>query len=212
MTTGLRSRDSYLYNWQGLNDIEVASRDWPKYILKLKSEAPGGTRFDYSNLASYLLGEIVRQKTGLDVSDYAEKVLFTPLGITDYRWATNGLGQSTGWAGLYLRPVDIVKIGRLILHNGDWEGEQLVSSKWIDEATSPSVSAGTFQPYYGYQWWIDQDGRILAIGYKAQYLIIDRELDAVTFFSSELPQADFFLPYSLYKTCIVPALRGEEKE
>ena len=56
----------------------------------------GGERFDYSNLSSFLLAEIIRSKTGKDVSVYAEEMLFNPLGIDECYWETNPKGQSHG--------------------------------------------------------------------------------------------------------------------
>ena len=203
MSTGLRSRDSYVYRWEGIRKI-WNSKDWVKHILTLEVEVPGGERFDYSNLSSFLLAEIIRSKTGKDVSVYAEEMLFNPLGIDEYYWKTNPKGQSLGWSGLYLKPSDLMKIGQLVLQKGEWLGVQLVSSSWIEESVKQQIKAGALQEYYGYQWWIDKDGRILALGYGGQYLIIDPGAMMVTVFTARLEEKDFFLPYNLYMEFIVP--------
>ena len=203
MSTGLASRDSYLYNWEGLREI-WNNENWVKDILLIPSDVPGGQRFDYSNLASFLLGELIRQKTGMDVSDYARKTLFVPLGIEKYKWDANPHGQSKGWGGLSLRPRDLLKIGQLILQQGEWEGEQLISASWIEESMKPHAQAGTLREFYGYQWWLDKDGRYLALGYEGQYLIIDPDMEIVVVFASKLLENDFFLPYKLFTDFIVP--------
>ena len=203
MTTGLRSRDSYIYRWEGLREIRN-SPDWVEHILTLEVESPGGERFDYSNLSSFLLAEIIRSKTGKDVSVYAEEMLFNPLGIDEYYWETNSRGQSLGWGGLYMKPSDLLKIGQLILTKGEWQGVQLVSASWIEESVKTHIKAGTLGDYYGYQWWIVEEERILALGYKGQYLIIDPEAMMVTVFTARLEEEDFFLPYNLYMEFIVP--------
>ena len=89
---------------------------------------------------------------------------------------------------------------------GKWKGEQVISKEWLEEATSPKIKAGTLREYYGYQWWIDADDRILALGYSGQYLIIDPDLQSVTVFLSDLHDQEFFLPYTLYKTYIIPGI------
>ncbi|TFG64572.1 MAG: class C beta-lactamase-related serine hydrolase [Spirochaetales bacterium] len=204
MSTGLASRDSYLYRWEGLRAV-WNKKDWIRHIVSLPSEAPGGQRFDYSNLASYLLGEIIRQKTGMDAEEYALKTLFVPLGITEYSWEKNPLGRSTGWGGLRLKPRDLVKIGQLVLDRGRWQGRQLISEDWIEQSTRPWIKAGTLREYYGYQWWVDGEGRIMALGYEGQYLIVDTVLKLVTVFASSLREEDFFLPYEIYTAHVVPA-------
>jgi CubicO group peptidase (beta-lactamase class C family) len=52
MQTGIRSRDSYLYEWRGLFDA-MATDDWIAYTLSLPMDTEPGTRFDYSNLSSF---------------------------------------------------------------------------------------------------------------------------------------------------------------
>ena len=46
---------------------------------------------------------------------------------------------STGW-GLYLKPRDMAKIGYLYLHNGVWEGKQLLPPEWVNKVSHPTLS------------------------------------------------------------------------
>lgn len=202
MTTGLRSRDSYLYNWAGLQAVRN-DPNWVESVLKLKQEDVPGARFDYSNLASFTLGEVIHSLTGKDVSLYAEEVLFEPLGITEYEWDKNPYGASIGWGGLHLHPDDLVKIGLLVLNHGVWEGEMIVSEQWLDISTTSKIKSDTLRENYGYQWWVDSEERILALGYQGQYLIIDPELNLVTVVLSELDTWNFFLPYRMYISHII---------
>lgn len=86
MQTGLRSRDSYLYEWEGLFATQ-ASEDWVEFILNLPFDAEPGTRFDYSNLSSFLLSATITRMTGMDTLTFARRYLFEPLGIEDVGWA-----------------------------------------------------------------------------------------------------------------------------
>ncbi len=55
----------------------------------------------------------------------------------------------------------MMKIGQLYLNNGEWDGKQIVSSKWINESTKVHSKWGDLS--YGYLWWIiDEDERIYA--------------------------------------------------
>ena len=58
----------------------------------------------------------------------------------------------TRWGGgLWINSQDLARFGLLILNKGNWEGKQLVSEKWIREATTPSAHG----PDYGYLWWLN---------------------------------------------------------
>ena len=75
MQTGLHSQDSYIYEWKGLFKMQ-ATHDWTEYILNLPLEAEPGTRFDYSNMASFLLSAIIKKTTGMDTLSFAHEFLF----------------------------------------------------------------------------------------------------------------------------------------
>ena len=50
----------------------------------------------------------------------------------------------------------MAKIGQLCLQEGIWNGQQVVSKRWIEEMTSPrTVESKYFRGMsYGYLWWI----------------------------------------------------------
>jgi CubicO group peptidase (beta-lactamase class C family) len=204
MTTGLDCRDSYLHRWKGLMELE-ASDDWTQHVLDLPMVATPGERFEYCNGASFLLSAIIQEATGRTAKDFARDELFNPIGVTDFRWPPNRDGITIGWGELMIAPHDLARFGQLILERGRWGSRQVVSGDWVEQATRPHVD-GTLQEAYGYQWWIRSDGVVEALGYKGQYVIVDRERDIVTVFSSNLPDDDFFVPDDLYDRYVVPAV------
>jgi len=64
MASGLECRDSYLYRWRGLREME-RSDDWVQFVLDLPMAESPGTRFEYCNGASFLLSAIVQETTGI---------------------------------------------------------------------------------------------------------------------------------------------------
>lgn len=74
MQTGLGSQDSYLYQYKGLFEAQKTS-DWTEYALNLPFEKDPGTRFEYSNLASFLLSAIITKSTGTETLSFAEEHL-----------------------------------------------------------------------------------------------------------------------------------------
>jgi CubicO group peptidase (beta-lactamase class C family) len=81
------------------------------------AEAPG-TRFEYCNGASFLLSAIIQKATGIKTLEFAEKHLFSHLGITDVRWPANPQGITIGWGEMRLKPRDMATIGYMMLKGG----------------------------------------------------------------------------------------------
>ncbi len=144
----------------GFNETEVYSDEFydKAFALSPLSFVPG-TAFSYNSLNSYMLGRIVEKISGLKLSDFVNKNIFGPLGITNYYWEECPKGHTKGGWGLYLSCEDMLKIGNLYLQDGIYENKQIVSKEWINEATKKRMSAplelGDFD--YGYHIWVARD-------------------------------------------------------
>jgi CubicO group peptidase (beta-lactamase class C family) len=168
------------------------SDDWIQFVLDLPMAHEPGEVFVYNSGASQFLSVIVKEATGLHIDAYAEEHLFRPLGIQDYYWKRTPKGWPDTEGGLYLKAEDLARIGYLVLHEGVWQGGQIVAQAWVDEMLGPKVAdispddPGS-NDGYGYQWWLLGDrtrevGQVYgALGYGGQFLFIvpDRDLIAV---------------------------------
>ena len=205
MATGLECRDSYLYNWQGMRDL-WASDDWVEHILALPMSEEPGTQFEFCNSASFLLSAIIQETTGKTALDYAQEKLFGPLGFGAVDWPTNPEGINIGWGELRIAPRDMAKVGYLYLHNGEWDGVQLVPVEWVTVSTTAHIQADTLGEEYGYQWWIESDELYAAEGYAGQFIFVVPHLDLVTVFTSGLDGQEFETPQYLLENVIIPAV------
>ena len=212
MQTGIRSQDSYLYAYRGLFAAQRTD-DWVAYILSMPMDVKPGTRFDYSNLSSFLLSAIIHKTTGTDTLTYARENLFEPLGIQDIQWATSPQGIGVGWARMWLKPHDMAKLGMLYLQKGQWDGQHIIPAAWVEESLTPHafpknynnvldengekddmpsgenwVSMKFMRPFtdgYGYQWWLDKDGTYTALGTGGQYILVSPEQNLVVVVTSQ---------------------------
>jgi CubicO group peptidase (beta-lactamase class C family) len=211
MASGLETRDTWAYNWEGLDAME-ASSDWAKYVLDLPMLEAPGTRFEYSNGVAYLIGTILQKAAQRSGLDFAHQNLFSHLGIpaSHVDWPMSPQDIVTGWGRMRLRPIDMAKFGFLFLHKGLWDGNRLVSEEWVDKATRGRIYAGSSTENYGYQWWVDNEGYFMALGYSGQYIIVHPEQNMVTVFTSALALNDFYIPESLYNQYILDAARSDE--
>ena len=140
------------YDFEPKDDpIYYAAPDRLALAADTQPKVPPSKEFEYTDINPILTAAVLSAAAGMPIQDYAEERLFKPLGMRNYAWGRadkKGL-VSTGW-GLRLRPVDMAKIGLLVLHHGRWQGRQLVPAGWIDQMTSPGVV-----PYFGDYWWIN---------------------------------------------------------
>jgi CubicO group peptidase (beta-lactamase class C family) len=130
------------------------SRDWLAFTLAQPMDASPGTKWAYNSGGSMLLSGIIRAATGRFIDDYAREVLFQPLGIRDFHWKPTPTGHPDTEGGLYLSAEDLLKIGRLYLQRGQWEGRQILPESFVAAATTRHVSSVAPGWDYGYQWWL----------------------------------------------------------
>ncbi|MEO1259878.1 MAG: serine hydrolase [Bacteroidota bacterium] len=130
--------------------------DWVGYALNVPMKFESGTRWVYNDICAVLTGAIIQEVSGKKLSEFAEEHLFDPLGIEEYYWYT-GPKELTGGAGnLYFSAYDFAKFGLLVLNKGKYNGEQIVSEKWIGKMTQKWIDmpADYTASHYGFFWYI----------------------------------------------------------
>jgi CubicO group peptidase (beta-lactamase class C family) len=182
------------------------SDDWVRYVLdKPMSDRPG-TRFNYCSGCSHVLSAIVQAKTGMNTRDFAQQVLFDPLGIKDPAWSTDASGIPIGGWGLQLAPRDMAKLGFLYLHNGSWDGRQVVSEAWVKAATQKHMETDD-RLGYGYQWWTyPRWGAYTALGRYGQTIFVIPSLDLVVVTTGQIENHEPI--YQLIEQYVAPAVQG----
>jgi CubicO group peptidase (beta-lactamase class C family) len=205
MRTGLDwSEDPY--EGSPLFQLNNCQCDWLKFTLDWPMRETPGTRFEYNSGGVILLAGVIRNASGINTDTFAQRYLFDPLGITQVRWyygQPDNLPHTGG--GLNLRPLDMAKIGYLMLRGGRWENQQVVPVDWVSESTSHAVSSPrTFAGYpvdYGYLWWLlslsgkagphQQDDDIYtASGAQGQWIFVIPKYDMVVVSTGNTPNFD----------------------
>ncbi len=152
--------------------------DWEREFLHAGVKFAAGTAFEYNSMNTYMLAAIVRRKTGRTLTEYLTPRLYEPLGILQHHWETCPNGTEKGGWGLSLNMEDVAKIGQLYLNKGRWETpdcvRQLVSERWIAEATQPQIDTPNGEITYGYGhqiWMTAKKGAFLFNGAFGQYML-----------------------------------------
>jgi hypothetical protein len=170
--------EPYSNSGQGL-DWMMRDGDWLRSALLAPMAREPGSDFYYFSPATHLLGAAIARAAGLKLADFARRELFGPLGITDFIWDEDPKGNSTGWAGLKLRTMDLAKLAWLVQQEGFWQGRQLVPSAWLAESVKPRFRTDHADEDYGLGWWVPHGGGFNAEGRGGQYLAFFPGMDAV---------------------------------
>lgn len=192
MQSGLAWRESgYAYTPGSGNDVMamLATDNWATYVIDRPMAAQPGTVFNYDTGTSHLLSAAVTLAARQPTAAFAATHLFAPLGISDYRWLSSPEGITAGGFGLQLQPLDLAKLAYLYLHQGRWDGRQIVPAAWVQESTTDHVASPPNE--YGYLWWLDgADGYAYMIGLYGQLAVVDPGKDLVAVITSHVPATE----------------------
>lgn len=211
MTSGVRNNEDNMY----------PTDDWIKFYLDQPLAAAPGEQFSYATSGVVTLGNIITRASGMRVPAFTDAYLFEPLGIMEYRWPiTNSLGNQglamTG-GGLNLTPRDMAKFGLLYLNDGRWNGEQIISTDWIETSTRRHSTSDLYGEDFGYLWrMIDReiDGQTIrsfeAWGNGGQFIMVFPALDLVVVWTGEnfgkFPEME--RPFDLVDEYVLPTFLG----
>ena len=153
-----------------------------------------GKNFQYSNYNTSYLGLILERATNLTVSSYLEQKLWSRIMEYDAFFSIDSKKSNFEYmpSRLIARAIDYARFGQLMLNEGNWYGEQIISKDWVIESTqeNKSISRDIYPKwfgksdkriYYNYQWWghVNKDGtfNFYANGNLGQniYMIPDKE-------------------------------------
>jgi CubicO group peptidase (beta-lactamase class C family) len=193
-----------------------ASENWVQFMLGQPMAARPGSTFEYCNGATHLVSAILQNATGMSAREYANQVLFDPIGIgpiPEDRWPSDPQGVSVGGYGLSLTPQEMAKLGLLYLNQGQWEGETIVPAKWVAAATTSHAARGE-EKEYGYLWWTDPDKEwYAALGRGGQHIFVYPAENLVVVFTADLPytnNADLIPLQALLDQYILPAVKSDQ--
>lgn len=177
-----------------------------EYMFSCPLAITPGTVYHQNSGGIFLLTQIVEKVSGKTIADFVDEKLFTPLGITNYKWERDPIGKTKGPYALYMKSVDIAAYARLILNKGVWKRERIISEKWFSEALQVHFPLTARFPVFkdlgqrgaGYCWWIYQD-MIMAMGHAGQHIYIIEKNNAVVVFVAE---GWMIVPAQLYRDYI----------
>ena len=168
---------------------------------KPRNGAPGET-FNYNTAETNLVGNVLRAAIGNNLATYLEEKIWRPFGMgADAAWnLTEPGGGEFGGCCINATLRDFGRLGLFALNNGRLaDGTPVLTRDWMQESTTPSKGAA----YYGYLWWLAENGSYRASGIFGQGIYIDPAANLVIALHSARPDAskdeDWALQDAMYK-------------
>ncbi|HMM42740.1 MAG TPA: serine hydrolase [Thermomicrobiales bacterium] len=127
-----------------------------------------GTFYEYNDVRVNLLSFALMQLWRRALPEVLKEYVMDPI-VASAIWQRHG--YSTSWeeidgqriqgvsggghfgGGVWIATPDHARFGQLFLQRGRWGDRQILSERWIDEATTP----GDIEPTYGFMWWLNPD-------------------------------------------------------
>jgi CubicO group peptidase (beta-lactamase class C family) len=197
--------------------IDAKARD--RFAMSRRFEADPGTRFRYDNPAADLLAALLARSVGETPAAYAQRQLFTPLGIAHFEWAVDEQGQHHGFSGLRLRTRDMARLGQLMLQQGQWDGRRLLPPDYVRAPTTAQSAGGPpLGLPYGYHWWVSPADavhqQVVASGFGGQFIWVDPALELVVAATSDVSpgSAARGQALALFRQGIVPAALSSQAD
>lgn len=126
-----------------------------------------GTKLQYSNpgiaMLGYAVTAVLKDAPHKDIRTLLRERVMRPIGVADSEWSVgygktfrvDGLPLIAGWGGGSYSARALARIGRLLLHEGDWDGKQILSKKAVRQVTGDAGLPG----HCGMGFWTNADGR-----------------------------------------------------
>jgi len=158
------------------------SDSWRRFYLSSIPTSQPGEHFSYDTGAAYMLSCIVTKVMGKNALAVMQERVFSYMGIDSTDWLEDPDGNNTGGWGFYIKADDMIKLGRLILNYGSWDGRQLIPEWYMRQATAKQIDTyanpGTGWGYgYGYQFWRFPENTFGYFGAFGQLLVCSPEKD-----------------------------------
>ena len=181
MTSGLENPDHE-------HEIMFFQDDHLDYAKDIKRDKETNTVFEYNNVNSLLLGDILLVATGKKADDLLKERVLDPIGTKNYVLWRDAADNVLSYCCIDMSARDYSRFGLLFSRNGAWNNRQIVPYDFVQETYDPrwlstSDRAGMDRRGYGLHWWFsknDDEGKIMnASGKFGQYIFIDQANDVI---------------------------------
>jgi CubicO group peptidase (beta-lactamase class C family) len=163
-------------------------------------DAEPGARFHYASSETVVLTVLMREVTGMTLSEYLTPRLWQPMGAeSDATWVRSADGTESGFGNFNATLRDYGRLGILLANDGALDGKQIIPRDYLLEATDWHRQPDAFKPEratsyfgYGYQFWPfpGEKRRFALLGVFGQAIFVDPGLKLVMVTTAATKTAD----------------------
>lgn len=181
MASGLHWDENY-YGPTSVTTQAYFKTDLRKLMLSLPIDTKPGENFKYQSGDTQLLAMVLEKATKMTLADFVSKYFWQPMGMEqDALWQIDhdGDGIEKAYCCVASNARDFARFGKLYLHNGAWNGQQIIANDYIQKSTNPRFENS---PQYGYGWWLSnyKNKHIYYMrGHLGQFVIVIPEYDLI---------------------------------
>ncbi len=128
------------------------SRELSPGRLAMEYDYFGNVQLD--SIAAMLNAAIAQdpQRMGVNLDAFAQHHFFVPLGMRQSSWWNGYPDKALAW-GWTTTPLDMARLGLLLLRDGVWSGTRLLDSAWVYRTTHPAFEDANTG--FGYCTWLN---------------------------------------------------------
>lgn len=168
--------------------FRVEGSNWLRSALTYPIKFSETPVFRYSNIPAYLVGVAVEKAVGEHLIKYLNTRLFQPLGIESPEYTDCPSGHFYGASGMRLTVNELSRLGQLYLQNGEFNGKQVISERWVQEATS--LQQMNREGGYGYYFWKYRDGFLISGKWEQRCYVLPKQQLMITYLADIKDRAD----------------------
>ena len=148
---------------------ENSDWSWTPYTPDTAHFQPG-THYEYWDEAQMTFGKVLTAVLQEPMVEFLKRQVTDKIAMGDWKWHTeqeiNGIEINNGCTGVNVNARQLARFGHLFLNRGHWNGNQLISEKWCQMATTNQVepdipvypgdrSNAQGSGSYGFNWWVN---------------------------------------------------------
>lgn len=161
------------------NSKQYFINDLAEQTFAVEVKEMPGKKYEYQSVSPQLLGFVLKEVTGKELSTYLSEKLWKPLEMEfPAKWSTDEKGMEKAFCCIHATPRDFAKIGQLLLQNGSWNGKQIISKDYCKKLLTPTTENDAFC----FTVWANDETEIkhrFLYGFLGQFIITIPEKNMV---------------------------------
>ena len=164
------------------------TRDHLAYAKKIDLDKVPGEKFEYNNVNSMLLADILFRATGVPADTLLYERILKKIGMDNITLWKDSAGNPLTYCCIDTTVRQYARFGLLFARGGKWRDQQIIPRKFVDQTFElewSEIPSESLQVKRGYSlhWWIsryDKQTKIFnASGKFGQYIFVDPKNDTV---------------------------------